>query len=785
MDQKDKLRLVTGDGSWHTAAVGGVPPLCLSDGPHGLRKQEEGVIGTNAGAPSTCYPTAAALSCSWDAELTARVAGSIAEEAQQAEVSIVLGPGVNIKRSPLGGRNFEYLSEDPLLAGALASAYVKAVEAKGVGTSLKHFAGNSQETRRNTANSMIDERALREIYLAAFERVVKEAKPATIMAAYNRLNGAFCCENRRLLTDILRGEWGYEGMVLSDWGACADLPACIAAGMDLEMPDSHGFHYEALRRAAETGALPPEALDRAVERISAAAEKYAARTSASSMSVDPHAVALEAALGSAVLLKNDGILPLREDASVKVIGVLAREMHVQGGGSSHISIQRAPDAAAELERLGLTVRYAPGYRTDTSAFDALLEAQALNLCKQGDVVLFFGGLTDRTEGEGFDRRDFTLPENQLHLLGRIRSKGCRVIFVAFGGSPFAMDFIDGVSAVLHMMLPGEAGGEACAALLTGRANPCGKLSETWPLRVEDTPCYDCFGKDTDDVEYRESLFVGYRYYDTFRIPVRFPFGFGLSYTHFTYGSLTVEPEDGKWRVSFDVTNDGGTDGCEIAQVYVKNPQGSVLRPGRELRGFTKLRVGAGETVRACVTLDERAFSAWHMDRRAFAVVGGDYEIQVASSLDTVQLRQSVTVEGVDGWRDDRAAHPAYFRRDGSPLRITSEEFAAWYGRPLSRFDEIGPGDYTVSASLSQLAKHSFLARTLLRVAQHVLTKMYPGRAPDDAELMMLREGLLHGTADFVALQSGGMIPYRFVLAAVEEANGHPLRALAAWRRKKT
>ncbi len=459
-----------------------------------------------------------------------------------------------------------------------------------------------------------------------------------------------------------------------------------------------------------------------------------------------------------------------------VVGALAREMHYQGGGSSHINVRRAPDALAELEKLGVSARYAPGYRTDSATPDALLEAQALNLCKPGGTVLFFSGLTDLTEGEGFDRRDFEIPENQRQLLARVISRGCRVVFVGFGGAPFAMDFLGGVSAALHMLLPGEAGGEACAMLLTGQANPCGKLAETWPLRVEDVPCRGCFGEETDDVEYRESLFVGYRYYDTFHIPVRFPFGFGLSYTRFEYGGLTVERKDGAWEVSFNVKNVGERDGSEIAQVYVKNPSGNVLRPDRELRGFAKVFVPAGETVRARVTLSERAFSAWHMGRGAFAVVGGEYEIQVAASLDDVRLRQTVAIEGADGWPDDRAEHPAYFRRDGA-LCVTREEFAAWYGRPLSRFDAVEPGEYTINTPLTRLAEHSVLARVLRSAALRELKKRYSDRDPDDAEFQMMREGLLYSTIDCVAVQSGGEIPYPLVRAVVAEANGHPLRAL--------
>jgi beta-glucosidase len=781
LTREEQIRLVTGKGSWHTNPLGGkLPSIHLSDGPHGLRAQEEGVHANNNSALSTCYPTESALACSWDTAAVSEVADALASEAAAAGVSVVLGPGVNMKRSPLCGRNFEYFSEDPFLAGTLAAAYIRAMQARGVGTSLKHFAGNSQETHRQTSNSQIDERALRSIYLAAFKRAVQEGKPATIMASYNRLGGVYACENKWLLSDVLRGEWGYQGTVISDWSACIHLDRCIAAGMDLEMPDSRGVHGRMLQSALAEGRVPQEALDRAADNVQKLIADYAGKA-ASKPPVDPHEVAYRAEVSSAVLLKNDGgALPLRAGAKLAVIGALAVQMRFQGGGSSHIHTRPYPDALTSLKESGFSVTYAAGYRADTDDAQPELEREALRACEGAETVLFFGGLTERIEGEGFDRKSYEMPQNQLHLLDLLLEAHRNVVFVAFGGAPFSMPFADRVRAILHLYLGGEAVGRACAALLSGTENPSGKLAETYPLCIEDTPCYGLFGLESDDVEYRESLFVGYRYYDTFHIPVRFPFGHGLSYTTFRYDDLRLERAQyagGALTVSFCLTNTGDVAGREISQLYIRNPAGRILRADRELRGFAKTLLAPGESRTVTLTLDEEAFSWYDTEKGRFVLPSGSYEVQIGASLADIRLRGTVSVSGTDDLPDDQARFPAYFRRDGSRLCVSPEEFERLLGAPLSAFDGQAPGDYTTCNSLRQLAPHSHLARMLLRVGALAVRVLLHGKDSDDPEAMMLLEGIRNGTADCVSMQSGGLVPYRVIKAMVQQANGHPMQAV--------
>ena len=462
----EKIKLLTGNGMWHTQETEDLPSVHLSDGPHGLRKQEEKERQNNVSLVSTCYPTASALACSWDVTAAERLGRAVAKEAWNADVAVLLGPGINMKRSPLCGRNFEYFSEDPFLAGRLGAAYVSAAQGEDVAVSLKHFAANNQETNRQTANSQIDERALREIYLSAFEYVVKTARPATVMASYNRLNGYYACENRHLLTEILREEWGFDGVVISDWGACADLAKAVKAGMDLEMPDSHGIHARKLKAALKAGEISEEDIAKAAGRIEKLVKKYAPGNRAKKDTSDAHEIAKQLACESAVLLKNDGILPISQDADVVVIGALAEQMRFQGGGSSHINTASFPNALDALRKLGVTVTYAPGYSLKDEE-NRELEEQALALAAGQKTVLFFGGLTDQYEGEGYDRESLAMPANQLHLLNKICEVSPNVAVVSFSGAPYDMAFENRVRGILQMYLGGEAVGEACGELLTG------------------------------------------------------------------------------------------------------------------------------------------------------------------------------------------------------------------------------------------------------------------------------------------------------------------------------
>ncbi|MBR6382315.1 MAG: glycoside hydrolase family 3 C-terminal domain-containing protein [Lachnospiraceae bacterium] len=769
-DPKDPYRLVTGFGAWHIGSCR------VSDGPHGVRAQEDGAKN-NDSYEAACFPTASGAACSWDPEMTARMARGIAAEAKELGVSVVLGPGVNIKRSPLCGRNFEYYSEDPLLAGTLASAYVKAMQECGVGTSLKHFACNSQETHRMTSNSMVDRRALHEIYLAAFEQVVREAKPATVMASYNFLNGSPACENRYLLTDVLRNRWGFEGLVMSDWGACVDLPACIEAGMDVEMPDSRGAHYKALRKAVEEGRVKASSMERALQRVRELCERYPERKpegAAPQVSEETrehsHRLAGEIAEECAVLLKNEGFFPLPAGSRILIVGDLAARPRIQGGGSSHIHTERIDDPVEEFRKLGAEVRFVRGYACDTAARNEKLEQEAVSAVREaaesGTPILFFGGLTDMAEGEGYDRDSFGLPENQKALLSRILEITDRIGFLSFGGAPYDMTLPDRCRGVLQLYLGGEAVGSACARIVLGEVTPSGKLAESIPFSEKDVPSCGYFGRQgeqalhPDDVEYRESIFVGYRYYDTFQKPVRYCFGHGLSYTYFAYSDLKLaRDEEGRLLVCFTLENTGERPGKEVCQVYVKNPEGDAFRPARELRGFAKVYAEPGEKKQVEIPLGDRAFSVWQDED--FRVIGGIYEIQVGASLQDIRLRLKTTVEG-------EALRSPLTLQHAVPL--SDSDFGRIYEGERTRFSDLQPGDYTRKNSLAQMRAHSGLARAWAAFGRAAIRMMFPGRPAQDPEIRMMTEGLLEGNIDSVSSQSGGLLGKRMVDAIIASAN---------------
>lgn len=790
----DELHLVTGDGLWHISSCGGkLTPLRVSDGPHGLRMQPKDSSECNDSVPATCFPLSCALAASWDTHAVSESARAIAEEAKEAGVSVVLGPGTNIKRSPLCGRNFEYFSEDPYLSGKLAAAFISAMQDAGVGTSLKHFAGNSQEKFRMTSDSCIDERALREIYLRAFEIAVKEAHPATIMASYNKLNGTYACENSHLLTEILRSEWGYDGVVMSDWGACTDLEACLRAGMDLEMPDSSGYHTRLVKKAIErearqaasgsrqTAGTPlKNALDTAAGRLKALSEKYGHLGKAESdstsftlpenMLAEHHKKAVELASGCAVLLKNDGILPIPEGKQIIVAGPLAENMHVQGGGSSHINMPFKINAVQALTAAGYTVRVAENAT-------ALKE----NSVSEDTPLLFFCGLTDTIEGEGFDRRDMRIPDEQVALFDELYAVHKNMAVICLSGAPVSLPFANRARGILLMYLSGQATAEAMAALVSGRINPSGKLPETWPFSEKDTPCAGTFATDSRVVQYRESIFAGYRYYDTFDIPVAWPFGFGLSYTSFSYSDFTCPASwsEGPLTVSLTVTNEGNVPGSEIVQFYVKNPACTYLRAKRELCGFAKVHLQAGEKRTISVTLDERAFSLYNESAARFITPSGSYELQAAASLADVRATCTITVNGTAYQKDDRELLPAYFERGGKPLSVSEEQFTALYEKhtgALPVWKAPVPGEFTVKSSLSQMAPYSLLARIMLKIARKEALKMNPGCSADDPAVQMVLETASDGTIDCITCQSEGMVPYRLTEAIVLGANGKKLSA---------
>ena len=768
---KEMCRLVTGRGAWQ------IGDIRVSDGPHGIRAQEDSAKN-NDSYEATCFPTASSMACAWSPELVGKMAQGIAKEAKALGVSVVLGPGVNIKRSPFCGRNFEYYSEDPVLAGELAASYILAMQKNGVGTSLKHFAGNSQETHRMTCNSRIDDRALHEIYLRAFEIAVKKAKPATVMASYNALNGVPACENPQLLTEILRKKWCYEGLVMSDWGACVDLVACISAGMDVEMPDSRGNHYEDVLNAANSDPVFLKKLEISVERIETLCRTYqqtgmdSRQTKAVPGSVreENHKLAGRLAEESAVLLKNDGFFPLKGAKEVLLIGELAQKPRIQGGGSSHINTARIDSFAEQFEKYGVKVTYARGYKSTSFQRNRRLENEAVekvqSAVKQSIPILFFGGLTDIAEGEGFDRETYALPGNQAALLERLLKETDQIGFLSFGGSPYDMELPSKCSALLQFYLAGEAVADAGVRIILGRTNPSGKLAESIPYREQDVPCYGFFGrqgeqrKHLDDVEYRESIFVGYRYYETFEVPVRYCFGYGLSYTSFGYSDLQIEKkQEGTLHLSFWLENTGDVAGSEISEVYVKNPDSDAFLAKRELKGFAKTFLNPGEKKRVEICLDDGAFCAYQNGE--FQVIGGSYEIEVGASVQDIRLSQKLTVDGA-------LLLCTLKKSDGVPL--SQKAFDSFYRYPHATFSNPKPGEFTTKNSLLQMQPYSRLARRWIRIGKLYARLAYFPKSIKDPEVRMTLEGILEGNLDSVCNQSRGIVTKKTILKIVESAN---------------
>lgn len=650
MTLEEKASLCSGADSWHTEAIErlGLPAVMLSDGPHGLRKQDETTyqIGPDESIKAVCFPTASAMACSFDRELIYKVGTALGEECQSEDINVLLGPGINMKRSPLCGRNFEYYSEDPYLAGELGAAFVNGVQSQGAGTSLKHFAANNQEWRRMSISSEMDERTLREIYLAAFENVVKKAQPWTIMCSYNRINGTYSCENGWLLNKVLRDEWGFKGLVMTDWGAMNNRVEAIKAGLDLEMPSSHGETDKLIVAAVKDGRLKEEVLDKAVKRVLELADKSVTDKKQTTYNKEEHhSLVKNTAINSAVLLKNNGILPLSGNEKIAIIGKFADVPRIQGGGSSHINCFKTESA---LEALGdkYNYTYSQGYNTDKDETDNALLEEAVKNAAAADVAVIFAGLPDSFESEGFDRTHLDMPECQNHLIEEIYKVQKNIVVVLHNGSPVLMPWLGKAGAVLEMYLAGQASGAAAIDLLFGRANPSGKLAETFPLRLEDNPSYLDFPGSRDKVHYREGIFIGYRYYDKRNMDVLFPFGHGLSYTTFRYSNISIE-KDGvitnncpvtlklcdtdKIKVYVDITNTGNMAGAEIVQLYIKNFIGLENRPEKELKNFDKVFLEPGETKTACMELDFRSFAYYNETLQDWFVESGTYGILTGAS----------------------------------------------------------------------------------------------------------------------------------------------------------
>lgn len=751
----EKLSLLSGKTYWLTQEIDrlGVPSVWMSDGPHGMRKEKQ-TGGTNImqeSETSTCFPTAVTTASSWDTDLLEQVGATIADEAKALKVTTVLGPGVNIKRSPLCGRNFEYISEDPFLTARLGAAYVHGVQKNGIGVSLKHYCANNEEHIRMSIDSVVDDRALREIYLSAFEHIVKTEQPTTVMCSYNRIYGTYLSDSKKMLTDILRDEWGFKGIVVSDWGAVNDRVEGIKAGLDLEMPGNKGMNNKYIKKALDEGRITIEDVDKLVYRMI----KFAFECKANEgegYNIDfaaHHAVAKKAAAQSAVLLKNEGALPLKDYQSVAVIGALADKLRYQGAGSSHINAWKTVSFKKAMENKGQAFTYAPGYTLKGDGYSKKLIAEACEAAKGKEAVLVFIGLTDAFESEGFDRKHMDMPASHAVLVEELSKVNDNIIVVLSCGSPITIgDWEKKTKAILNMYLPGQAGGEAAYDLIYGKTNPSGKLAETFPLANDDNLVSAYFPMGPRTVEYRESIYVGYRYFDKAGKAVKYPFGHGLSYTSFEYSDLKLSKneitEGDTLTLSFKVKNTGTVAGAEVAQVYVVNPESKIYKAEKELKGFKKVFLEAKEEKTVEITLDEKAFSFYNVLISDWHAESGSYGLLVGSSSKDIRLEGAVSVNTAKPDApvpDYSESAPCYYNMESTTF-VTDDEFRAVLGREIPDNSEFVKGNLTINSSVSQVAVSPFgkaLCKILCNGAKVVaLTAENPDMITESIKDMPLR-----------------------------------------------
>lgn len=714
MTLEEKTALCSGKDFWHLNDCErlGLKSIMVSDGPHGLRKHNDKKEKTDimGSVPAVCFPTASATAASWDEDLIYRMGEALGDECRAEKVSVLLGPGNNIKRSPLCGRNFEYFSEDPYLGGKMAASFIRGVQSKGIGTSLKHFAANNQETRRMTIDTIADERTLREIYLASFEIAVKEGKPWTVMNAYNKLLGTYCAENEWLLGKVLREEWGFDGVVVTDWGAENEIHKGIKAGQNLEMPGSNGLGSKKLYDAVKNGDLSEDELDERVDEIIDLIMKSQETLGDYTYSMEEHhALAKEIALGSMVLLKNeDNILPLDKNVRIALIGEMAVSPRYQGAGSSQINAPNVDNVYDVMLSKNYGFVYAKGYDKTKAVTDIELLSEAVETAKTSDIAVLFCGLTEEYESEGFDRDHIKIPESHINLIKAVSKANPNTVVVLSGGSPVEMPWISSVKAVLNGYLGGEAGAAAAVELLYGECNPSGKLAETYPLTISDNPSYKRFPGSVKSVEYRESIYVGYRYYDKRNLDVCFPFGFGLSYTQFEYSDIKLSKKSMKDTssvdVSFKVKNTGKIAGAEIVQLYVKDNESTVFRPEKELKGFKKIYLDAGEEKTVTFTLGKRAFAYYNVNIHDWHVETGNFTIFAGASSRDIRLSAKIKVTSSESdvlVPDYRENLPCYY--EGDVQNVSDEDFEKLLGYEIPYKNEDVNTEITINSALEDAA----------------------------------------------------------------------------------
>ena len=759
MTLREKILFCTGADMWHTKAIDrlGIGQVTMADGPHGMRFQGDktGIAGMNDSSPATCFPSAVTAGATWDTELISKEGEGIGKEAHDLGVDIVLGPGCNIKRNPLCGRNFEYFSEDPYLSGKLAAAFVKGQQSATVSSCIKHFAANNQETSRLTSNSCVDDRALREIYLAPFETVVKEARPDTLMCSYNKINGTYSSDNKRLLTDILRDEWGFSGLVMSDWGAMNDRIAAFSAGCDLNMPGGSVYMLNKTEQAVKDGTLSEERINDSVRRILKVYEKNVEKDDMTKACFNTHHdLSCRIAEDGAVLLKNEGLLPLKTK-DIALFGHMCEETRHQGAGSSHIN-------PTKLYNICDTFRdntYFACCDIDGVCTEKSLE-RAAHIAKQHEIAVVVAGLPESYESEGFDRENMRMPQGHVDMINAVSSANPNTVVVLLGGSPMECDWISKVSAVLYMGLPGQAAGEALKKLLYGYVNPSGKLTETWARCYDDVISKDTFGNEKTC--YKESVFVGYRYYETADVPVRFPFGYGLSYSTFRYDNIKISG----YSVSVDIENTSDTAGAEVVQMYVMPPFGSVFRPVKELKGFCKVFLSPHEKKTVTFELGFRSFAIW---QGRWVIPDGSYTIAIGSSVR--DIRQSATVY-VKGDKDIIAASGTWYDKP-TKLTPTDEEFEKMSGISTAPEKKPVKGEYDMNCSCTYMKKTSFVMRF-----QYALTKLLVGMRVkgkhdfSNPEYRMMLTSATECPMRTVVISSCGAVKENVARGLLLMANGH-------------
>ncbi|MDL4841993.1 beta-glucosidase family protein [Aquibacillus rhizosphaerae] len=790
MTLEEKASLMSGKDFWQTQDIErlGINSMFLADGPHGIRRQEVAAdqLGLNAGLPATCYPTAATVANSWNAELGEKVGDYLGEEAIAQKVNVLLGPGVNMKRNPLCGRNFEYFSEDPYHAGKMAASYIRGIQSHGVSACVKHFAVNNQEKRRMSIDTIVDERTLREIYLTAFEIAVKEGETKTIMSSYNRLNGDYTNESQHLMNDILRKEWNFDGVVVTDWGGSNDRIAGLLAGNELEMPTTAGETDREIINAVKTGEIKERVLDECVDRLLElvfSTNEVFEKPYKQEIDVEKHhRVAQKVAEESIVLLKNeDNLLPLKFGKKVAVIGDFAKDARYQGAGSSIVNPTILDHTMDCFEESGIvSIGYEPGFeRYGKKSVDKINKACAL--AEKADVVFLYIGLDEVTEAEGLDRQNMMIPENQVELLNALHEVNPNIVAILSCGSAVEMPWINKVKCLLHGYLGGQAGARAILRVLSGDVNPSGKLTETYPLRYEDTPSYRNFPGNEASVEYRESIYIGYRYYDTADVDVLFPFGYGLSYTTFEYSDIRVD-KDG---VTFKLTNTGDFAGMEIAQLYVGCKSKDIFRAKKELKGFDKIFINAGETKTVAIPFDDKTFRYFNIKTNQWEVEESDYEIMIGASSTDIRLTDIVFVEGTGAPLPyDKEMLPSYYL--GNAHDINLHEFETLLGRkvPVSTWDRTKPLGYTDTIEQCQYAK-GLLGRLTYRtiVFVHWFLRKIGKRSTANLIMMSIYYMPFRG----IARLTGGVVNMPMLDGILMMVNGHFFKGLKHFikeRRKK-